>query len=207
MKRTRISVMTALLLSILLFASVLPVSAEEEKTDSSQAASGSEEEFPVHHLSAAGADSYSEMKAQDRILSAAYDRGITVSTTNDCARWVFLVYSKANVSCPYLSGAALWAGLGSPANTEMNDIPVGAIVIGTGHNSNVLNKDFYFGHVGICLGDIDGDGVLDVRDCTGPGEEGIHTSDIRTWASWQTDTIFGDTEWDPGFVGWVYPLQ
>ena len=56
-------------------------------------------------------------------------------------------------------------------------------------------------------GDINSDGVLDVRDCTGPGPEGIHTSDINTWVSWQTDNIFGDGYQQPGFVGWVFPLQ
>ena len=179
----------------------------ELSSDDGSEETPSKDEFPVYNLSALGADSFSEMNAQNRIYEKAFDPSITVSTKNDCARWVFQVYTAAGVNCPYLSGADLWEGLHAEANTDMKDIPVGAIVIGTGRNSNVQYEDYYFGHVGICLGDIDGDGVLDVRDCTGPGPEGIHTSDINTWVSWQTDSIFGYDPVTPGFIGWVFPLQ
>ena len=165
------------------------------------------DDFPVYNLSAADADSYKEMNAVNRIIDMAYNPDIYVDTKNDCARWVFYVYTAAGVNCPYRSGADLWNALGSGYNTDMNDIPTGAIVIGTGHDSNVQYEDYYFGHVGICLGDINGDGILDVRDCTGPGPEGIHTQDINTWVSWQTDVHFADYDRTPGFVGWVFPLQ
>lgn len=187
--------------------------AQEEAVSSSStssSSSGTEEsadEFPVYNLSALDADSFKEMNATNRIIDQAYNKDITVETDNDCARWVYRVYTAAGVSCPYWSGADLWYALGSKANTDMTDIPVGAIVIGTGCNSNTEYEDYYYGHVGICLGDTNGDGILEVRDCTGPGSGGIHTSDINTWVSWQTDTIFGSEPRTPGFVGWVFPLQ
>lgn len=196
---------------LLLFSVSFCVCAEETSDPAagqeSAAADDSQDEFPVYNLSAVDADSFKEMNATNRIIEAAYNKDITVETDNDCARWVYRVYNAAGVSCPYWSGADLWYALGSQANTNISDIPVGAIVIGTGRNSNTEYEDFYYGHVGICLGDINGDGILDVRDCTGPGRGGIHTSDINTWVSWQSDSIFGSEPRTPGFVGWVFPLQ
>ena len=211
-KIKNISVLT--LIIALLFSFALTVSADDSAAAATSAdtsadddASVSDDEFPVYNLSAADADSFKEMNAENRIIDFAYNKDIYVDTKNDCARWVYNVYNAAGVSCPYWSGADLWYALGSPANTDINDIPVGAIVIGTGRNSNTEYKDFYYGHVGICLGDTNGDGVLEVRDCTGPGPEGIHNSAINTWVSWQTDSIFGSEPRTPGFVGWVFPLQ
>ena len=209
MKYTRVFIVSVFMLII--FSAVhVCVFAEENSSaqnDQQKTEEGSAEEFPVYNLSALEADSYQEMNAGNRIVDASYNKDITVETDNDCARWVYQVYLAAGVNCPYWSGADLWYALGSSANTDMNDIPVGAIVIGTGCNSNTEYEDYYYGHVGICLGDTNGDGIVEVRDCTGPGREGIHTSDIRTWASWQTDTIFGSEPRQPGFVGWVFPLQ
>ena len=201
----------SMLCTLLFTAGNIPAAEQqtETATSASSAADDSEEadEFPVYNLSALDADSYKEMNATNRIIDQAYNKDITVETDNDCARWVYRVYTAAGVSCPYWSGADLWYALGSSANTDMTDIPVGAIVIGTGCNSNTEYEDYYYGHVGICLGDTNGDGVLEVRDCTGPGAGGIHTSDINTWVSWQTDSIFGSEPRTPGFVGWVFPLQ
>lgn len=213
MKKRNRYICLILTFSIMLLMSSVFVSAEEEGSASDASgsapteAAGDADEFPVYNLSAVDADSFKEMNATNRIIDAAYNKDITVETENDCARWVYRVYTAAGVSCPYWSGADLWYSIGSPVNTDMTDIPVGAIVIGTGCNSNTEYEDYYYGHVGICLGDTDGDGVLEVRDCTGPGSGGIHTSDINTWVSWQTDTIFGSTPRAPGFVGWVFPLQ
>ena len=196
----------------LIFSTAVLCAAEEADAPAAEESSESvteesADEFPVYNLSALDTDSYKEMNATNRIIDQAYNKDITVETDNDCARWVYRVYTAAGVSCPYWSGADLWYALGSSANTDMTDIPVGAIVIGTGRNSNTEYEDYYYGHVGICLGDTNGDGVLEVRDCTGPGSGGIHTSDINTWVSWQTDSIFGSEPRTPGFVGWVFPLQ
>ena len=206
MKIRKIS-FSILLSAALLLSSALYAAADEASSAQPGNTGVNPADFPVYNLSATGSGSYNEMQAVDRIIDQAYNPDIYVNTKNDCARWVFQVYTAAGVHCPYRSGADLWAALGSGYNMSMTDIPAGAIVIGTGRDSNVMYEDYYFGHVGICLGDINSDGVLDVRDCTGPGPEGIHTSDINTWVSWQTDNIFGDGYQQPGFVGWVFPLQ
>ena len=212
MRNKKFIVCISVICSLLLSAGMVSAAEGGEDASAAGASSVSEtsedaEEFPVYNLSALDADSYKEMNATNRIIDQAYNRDITVETENDCARWVYRVYNAAGVSCPYWSGADLWYALGSAANTDMKDIPVGAIVIGTGCNSNTEYEDYYYGHVGICLGDTNGDGVLEVRDCIGPGTGGIHTSDINTWVSWQTDSIFGSEPRTPGFVGWVFPLQ
>ena len=144
--------------------------------------------------------------AQHAIVSAAFDGSIYNSTANDCAGWVLKVFNRAGYGIPYLSGADWCKKYRDYVHTTSFDIPIGAIVIGTGKNSNTIMSDYYYGHVGICVGDIDGDGIIDIRDCVGAGPEGVRTSNIQSWVSWQTDYQFGSDYHAPGFVGWIYPF-
>lgn len=68
------------------------------------------------------------------------------------------------------------------------DVPIGAVVYGTGQNTNGA------GHIGIYIGDgliMDNQGAFG-----GPGS--VVTSTWDQWLSWQTDTIQGLT----GYLGW-----
>lgn len=71
--------------------------------------------------------------------------------------------------------------------SSRDNIPKGAVVYGTGLNSNGA------GHIGIYLG---GGKVRDNQASNGVGV--VVTSTLDQWISWQTDTIEGRT----GYLGW-----
>lgn len=137
------------------------------------------------------------------IVDVAENWGITVSSYNDCAKWVWSVLQSAGFeNVPHWSGARYWEHFASEKYADSSKIPVGAIVIGTGRNSDVSGTGYYYGHVGICVKN-DGDEIL-IRDCIGPGSSGVHTQTLDEWISWQTDAYLGYDYHDPGFVGWIY---
>ena len=138
------------------------------------------------------------------IVDVARNGGITLDSYNDCARWVYKVLQEAGFeNAPYWSGARYWEHFSDPSHT-MENMPVGAIAIGTGHNSDTQGTGYYYGHVGICVGDTDGDGEVEVRDCIGPGNSNVRTQPLSVWVSWQTDRYSGYVSHEPGFVGWLY---
>ena len=147
----------------------------------------------------------SDENANERahIVDVAENWGITVSSYNDCAKWVWSVLQSAGFeNVPHWSGARYWEHFASEEYADSSKIPVGAIVIGTGRNSDVSGTGYYYGHVGICVKN-DGDEIL-IRDCIGPGSSGVHTQTLDEWISWQTDAYLGYDYHDPGFVGWIY---
>ena len=143
---------------------------------------------------------------QKRIADIAQNAGISVPYSNDCARWVMLVLQRAGFDAPYWSGATYWEKYADSSHT-MDNIPVGAIVIGTGRNSDTEGRGYYYGHVGLAIGDVDGDGIMDVRDSIGPGLSNVVTSNIYEWVSWQSDSHLGYSNRTPGWVGWVDPIE
>ena len=101
-----------------------------------------------------------------------------------CQSWVYWVYKNAGLP----SGGYATAYEAFKANvvsTDMNNIPIGATVYGTGTN--------YAGHVGIYIGN------GKIRDSiTRNGQGYINESTIEEWLSWQTNVIDGKKGW----LGW-----
>lgn len=157
-----------------------------------------QENFVVDH----NVDLYADERAH--IVNVAENWNITVDSYNDCARWVCDVLHAAGwMNAPYWSGATYWEHFADMSH-DMTNIPAGAIVIGTGCNSDTSGSGYYYGHVGICVGDKDGDGEPEIRDCIGPGMEGVQTHSLSEWLQWQQDCYSGAMYHDPGFVGWLY---
>ena len=101
-----------------------------------------------------------------------------------CQSWVYWVYKNAGLP----SGGYTTAYEAFKANvvsTDMNNIPIGATVYGTGTNDA--------GHVGIYIGN------GKIRDSiTRNGQGYINESTIEDWLSWQTNVIDGKKGW----LGW-----
>ena len=152
-------------------------------------------------LSETNVDAYASERAH--IVDVAENGNITVDTYNDCARWVCNVLQAAGWNAPYWSGATYWEHFADMSH-DMTNIPEGAIVIGTGYNSDTSGSGYYYGHIGICVGDKDGDGEPEIRDCIGPGIDDIQTQSLSTWLQWQLDCYCGTMFHEPGFVGWLY---
>ena len=109
-----------------------------------------------------------------------------------CQAWVRQVYANAGLPNVYYTGA-YQAFQQTCVSTDVNNIPVGAAVYGTGSKNNI------YGHVGIYVGDINGDGKGEVMDNV---SSGIRTQSLEEWIQWQVDagnTLCGGT---PGWLGW-----
>lgn len=109
-----------------------------------------------------------------------------------CQAWVRQVYANAGLPNVYYTGA-YQAFQQTCVSTDVNNIPVGAAVYGTGSANNI------YGHVGIYVGDINGDGKGEVMDNV---SSGIRTQSLEDWIAWQVaagNTQCGGT---PGWLGW-----
>lgn len=101
-----------------------------------------------------------------------------------CQAWVRRVYANAGLGDVGYA-TAYEAFKANVVSTDMNNIPIGAAVYGTGTS--------YAGHVGIYIGN------GKVRDSiTKNGAGYINESTLSEWLSWQTNTIDGKTGW----LGW-----
>ena len=139
-----------------------------------------------------------------QIIDIALNGGIYESQPNMCAAWVSKVFQTAGQTYAKGSGPDWWASWGGELQTS-KDVPAGAVVIGTGKYSNLGDPNYYLGHVGICIGDQNGDGVSEIIDCTNAGSGGITMwNSVDEWASWQIDPRCGGTDHEPGYVGWVW---
>ena len=109
-----------------------------------------------------------------------------------CQAWVRQVYVNAGLPNVYYTGA-YQAFQQTCVSTDVNNIPIGAAVYGTGSANNP------YGHVGIYVGDINGDGKGEVMDNV---SSGIRTQSLEDWIAWQVkagNTQCGGT---PGWLGW-----
>lgn len=114
-----------------------------------------------------------------------------------CQSWVYHVY--VNAGLPDVGfGTAYLAFKANCLSTDRNNIPIGAAVYATGSGSA--------GHVGIYVGDINGDGQGDVMDNIESGGVGIvRTISLSDWiaeAERQGNTNCGGDTVTPGFLGW-----
>ena len=114
-----------------------------------------------------------------------------------CQAWVRQVYVNAGLEdVGYAS--AYQAYQSNCISNDRNNIPVGAAVYGTGAAYLSDGSPNIYGHVGIYVGDIDGDGQGDVMDNNGS----IRTISLSAWIQEQEqagNTACGET---PGWLGW-----
>lgn len=114
-----------------------------------------------------------------------------------CQSWVYHVYVNAGLPEAGFIGA-YQAFQANCVSTDRNNIPIGACVYATGSQTLGDGSPNIYGHVGIYVGDIDGDGEGDVMDEIG----GIRTISLSEWiaeAERQGNTNCGGT---PGYLGW-----
>ena len=132
-----------------------------------------------------------------RIVEAARGDFAGNATANQCWDWAGDTYGAIGLDWKIhgIGAYQAWQDRLSKDvkwSTDINTIPPGAFVFGTGRGSN-LGGSVYYGHVGIYLGD----GTI--ADNIG----GVDISSVNEWISWQTDVIDGQQGW----LGWVYPIS
>lgn len=105
-----------------------------------------------------------------------------------CAKWVSGIYQAAG--CGYPGGNAIdyWTRWGSSGSTRTDNIPVGAVVVGSGSGSELGNL---YGHVGIYIGN----GMV----ADNIGRHRITT--LEAWIAYNAGVCQGYR----GFIGWVWP--
>lgn len=128
---------------------------------------------------------------QIRILQAAYNTGY--SGSNYCERWAEAVFRNAGVAHGNFISANS-AAQSYVRNTDLNSIPVGALVYGSG-------TSVPYGHVGICVAA--GTGNMDALIIDNEGSRTKTAVPLYEWAEWQTaySWSFGKS----GLYGWGYP--
>lgn len=124
-----------------------------------------------------------------KIVDVATNNTGTYPCTPDmCAAWVTGVYAAAGYSTvPYGNAIDMWNNYSSTGSTSMDNIPPGAIVLGSG----VGSAGSIYGHSGVYLGN----GMV----ANNVGRHSIEPLD--SWCSWQSATCQGHTGW----IGWVFP--
>ena len=111
-------------------------------------------------------------------------------TSGMCAAWVSGVYSAAGLGYPGGNAIDYWTRWGHAGSTSMENIPIGAVVVGSGSGSALGNQ---YGHVGVYLGD----GLV-------AENVGYHRIiSIEEWAAKNVGTCHGYT----GYIGWVWPYE
>ena len=111
-------------------------------------------------------------------------------TSGMCAAWVSGVYSAAGLGYPGGNAIDYWTRWGHAGSTSMENIPIGAVVVGSGSGSALGNQ---YGHVGVYLGD----GLV-------AENVGYHRIiSIEEWAAKNVGTCQGYT----GYIGWVWPYE
>lgn len=119
---------------------------------------------------------------------AMQNKGIYPCDPDMCAQWVTGVYIAAGINPPpYGDAIDMWNHYKHTGSTDMNNIPPGAIVCGSG--AGYMGS--IFGHVGIYVGN----GLV-------AHNVGRHVVEpLSDWCAWQTANCQGHVGW----IGWVYP--
>ena len=126
---------------------------------------------------------------QERVVAIAVNnQGTKPCTAGWCAAWVSGVYQAAGLGYPGGNAIDYWTRWSSSGSTDMENIPVGAVVVGSGSGSASGNK---YGHVGIYIGD----GMV----VDNPGYH--RTISLNEWIAKQIGTCNGYH----GYIGWVWP--
>lgn len=130
---------------------------------------------------------------QQRIANIARNnQGSYPCTANYCAAWVEGVYQASGVGYTSCYGNAIdyWNKWNASGSTSLENIPIGAVVVGSGSGSYMGNT---YGHVGVYIGN-------------GQIAENIgyhNITDINSWIQSQRGTCQGHH----GFIGWVWPYN
>lgn len=126
---------------------------------------------------------------QERVVAIAKsNQGTRPCTGGWCAAWVSGIYEAAGLGYPGGNAIDYWTRWSSSGSTSMDNIPIGAVVVGSGSGSAAGNK---YGHVGIYLGD----GMV-------ADNVGYHRIiSLDEWAARQVGTCNGYH----GYIGWVWP--
>lgn len=129
------------------------------------------------------------------LLRSAYKTGY--AGADRCERWTENVYRNAGVVIGNYAGAAQDA----QANMRSDDldvIPVGALVFGSGSGSDMGRR---YGHVGICVASGTGNGDALIIDNEGSKDKKAVRLD--EWSEWQVSTSWVSGK--QGAFGWGYP--
>lgn len=129
------------------------------------------------------------------VQSLTSNKSTQPATSGWCAGWVSGIYEAAGLGYPGGNACDMWHNWRTAESTDVSKIPIGAIVYGGGTGTQ-------YGHVGIYVGDTDGDGEGEVIDNWG----GVRRSSVSTWSSGQKAHVDSYGESHPaGLLGWVWP--
>ena len=129
------------------------------------------------------------------VQSLTSNKSTQPATSGWCAGWVSGIYEAAGLGYPGGNACDMWHNWKTAESTDVSKIPIGAIVYGGGTGTQ-------YGHVGIYVGDTDGDGEGEVIDNWG----GVRRSSVSTWSSGQKAHVDSYGESHPaGLLGWVWP--
>lgn len=134
-------------------------------------------------------------EAQIALLKSAYRTGY--AGADRCEAWTESVYRNAGYSISRYIGAAQCAQA-LTRSTDLDAIPVGALVFGSGSGSSMGAK---YGHVGICVASGTGNGDALIID-----NEGSRTKTavpLDEWSEWQVSTSWVSGK--QGAFAWGYP--
>ena len=138
--------------------------------------------------------------ANHAVMSLQKNMSTYPPTAGYCAAWVSGIYAAAGAGHPSGNAIDYWTKWKDSGSSDPSRIPVGAAVVASGSSSSA---GMTYGHVGIYVGDTDGDGEGEVVDNIGR----VNISSLSQWVSWQTTPVYptyGGT-YGPGFIGWVWP--
>lgn len=132
---------------------------------------------------------------QADLLRSAYRTGYAGG--DRCESWTEAVYRNAGYSIDRYIGAAQCAAALTKSN-DLDTIPVGALVFGSGSGSYMGQR---YGHVGICVASGTGNGDALIID-----NEGSRTKTavlLKEWSEWQVSVSWVSGK--QGAFAWGYP--
>jgi uncharacterized protein YgiM (DUF1202 family) len=126
---------------------------------------------------------------RERVVAIAKsNKGTRPCTAGWCAAWVSGIYEAAGLGYPGGNAIDYWTRWSDSGSTSMDNIPLGAVVVGSGSGSAAGNK---YGHVAIYIGN----GMV-------ADNVGYHRIiSLEQWAAKQVGTCNGYH----GYIGWVWP--
>lgn len=134
-------------------------------------------------------------EAQVALLRSAYRTGY--AGADRCESWTEAVYRNAGYSIDRYIGAAQCAAALTKSN-DLDTIPVGALVFGSGSGSYMGQK---YGHVGICVAT--GTGNDDALILDNEGSRTKTAVPLSEWSEWQVSTSWVSGK--QGAFSWGYP--
>ncbi len=126
---------------------------------------------------------------RERVATIAKNnQGTQPCASGYCAKWVSGVYQAAGIGYPGGHAIDYWTRWGSTGSTSLDNIPVGAVVVGSGSGSVLGNQ---YGHVGIYIGN----GLV-------ADNVGYHRIiSLQEWVAYNVGVCHGYC----GYIGWVWP--